>query len=125
MPVWARSISPAGVLNQPQDDVFNVFADVAGFGQRGRIDDGEGHAQQTRQRLGQKRLAGSGRSDQQNVGFLKLDVGLFARQLDALVVVVNGDSQLLLRFILADDVLIEESLDLGRLGKMNVLGEGS
>jgi hypothetical protein len=51
---------------------------------------------------------------------LEFDVGLLAGQLDALVMVVDGDSKLLLRFILADDVLIEESLYLRWLRKVNV-----
>ena len=114
----------AGVLNQSKDDVFNVFADVAGFRQRCRVDDREGHAQQSRQRLGKERLAGSGRADQEDVGFLEFDVGLLSRQLDALVVVVYGDGQLLLRFVLTDDVLVEKCLDLGWLGKVNILGGG-
>ncbi len=31
-----------GRLQQLQDDVFYVFADIAGFGQGGRVDDGKG-----------------------------------------------------------------------------------
>src|SRR5262245_39841369 len=108
------------VLDQTQDDVFHVLADVAGFGQRGRINNGKRYAQQTRQRLCEKRLACSCRADQQDVGLLKFDVRLFAGQLDALVVIVDRDSKLLLGFILADDILIEESLNLGWFGKVNV-----
>ena len=51
----------------------------------------------------------------------KFDVDFFG-QLDALVMVVDFDSKLLLRFILTDDVLIQESFDLGRLGKVDVFG---
>ena len=36
--------------------------------------------------------------------------------------IVHSDGQFLLRSILSDDVLIKESLDLGRLGKMYVSG---
>jgi hypothetical protein len=36
--------------------------------------------------------------------------------------VVDRDSQLLFGFVLTDDVLIKEAFDLGRLGKVNVLG---
>jgi hypothetical protein len=52
---------------------------------------------------------------------LQLNVGLLAGQLDSFVVVVDGNSELLLRFVLADDVLIEESFDLRGLGKVYVL----
>ena len=66
---------PVGSLQQPQDDVLDVLADVAGFGQRGGVDDGEGHIQDARQGLRQQRLAGAGGTDQQNVGFGKLHFG--------------------------------------------------
>ena len=45
--------------------------------------------------------------------------------LDALVVVVDGDGELLLGLVLADHVIVEEALDLGRLGKMTGGGGGS
>ena len=38
-------------LKQLQDNVFNIFTDVPGFGQRGCIDDSEGNVQHARQRL--------------------------------------------------------------------------
>ena len=68
--------------------------------------------------LREQRLAGAGRADEQDVALGQLDVVAAARlllDLDALVVVVDGDRQLLLGALLADDVLIEELLDfLGR-----------
>ena len=42
---------PIGVLQQAQDDVFDVLAHVTGFGQRGGVDDGERDVQNTRQGL--------------------------------------------------------------------------
>jgi septum formation inhibitor-activating ATPase MinD len=45
------------LLQQLLNDVLDIFADVARLGQRGRIRDGERHIQQTRQGLGQQRLA--------------------------------------------------------------------
>jgi hypothetical protein len=36
--------------------------------------------------------------------------------------VVDGDCKLLLRFVLANHILIEESFDFGWLGEVNVLG---
>src|SRR4029077_8789574 len=57
-----------GVLQQRQDDVLDVFADVAGLGQRGRIRDRERHLQEARERLRQQRLADAGRADPQDGG---------------------------------------------------------
>ncbi len=101
-----------GGLEQLQDDVLDVFADVAGLGKRGGIHDGEGHIEHARKRLRQQRLAGAGRADEQNVGFRKLDFAGLAVEENALVVVVHGDGEFFLRFVLADDVAIEELLDL-------------
>ena len=39
-------------------------------------------------------------------------------ELDPLVVVVDGDRQDLLRVVLADDVVVEELVDLRRLGQL-------
>ena len=99
---------PIGILQQAQDDVLHVFADVAGFGERGGIDDGERNIQDARQGLGQQRFAGAGGPDQQNVGFRKLHFGAaLLVHLDALVVVVNRDRQLLFGGVLTNHVLIK------------------
>ena len=54
-----------GRLQQLEDDVLDILAHIAGFGERGGIDDGEGNIEHARQRLRQQRLAGAGRPDQQ------------------------------------------------------------
>ena len=104
----------AGRLQQLEDDVLDVLADVAGLGQRRRVDDGEGDRQELGERLREQRLAGAGRADQQDVRLGQLDVVAAARlllDLDPLVVVVDRDGELLLGPFLADDVLVEELLD--------------
>ena len=111
-----------GILDQAQNDVFNVFTDIAGFCQRCRVDDCERDAQQARESLGQQGLSGTRWTDQKDVGFLQFDVGFLAGKFNALVVVVNGHGKLLFRFVLANNVLIEEAFDLGRFWKMYVLG---
>ena len=64
------------VLQQLLDDVLDVLADVAGFGQRGRVGDHERHVEQPRQRLRQQRLARAGGADQQDVALGELDLVL-------------------------------------------------
>ncbi len=66
------------LLQQLLDDVLDVLADVAGFGQRGGVGDGERHIEQARQRFRQQRLARAGRADQQDVGLGQLDVVVLA-----------------------------------------------
>src|SRR5438477_3573131 len=119
-PLLALLDVAAGGLQQLEDDVLDVLADVAGFGERRRVHDREGHGEQLRERLREQRLAGAGGADQQDVALGQLDVVAAARlllDLDPLVVVVDRDGELLLRALLADDVLVEELLDLLRGGQ--------
>ncbi len=107
-PLLAALHVPIGVLEQAKDNVFNIFADVAGFGQRGGVDDGERNVQNAGQGLGQQGFARAGGTDQQNVGFRQLHLGAaLLVHLNALVVVINGDGELLLGGVLPDHVLIE------------------
>ena len=116
-PLLALLDVAAGGLQQLEDDVLDVFADVARLGQRRRVDDREGDGEELGQRLREQRLAGAGRADQQDVRLGELDVVAAARlllDLDALVVVVDRDRELLLGLLLADDVFVEELLDVLR-----------
>src|SRR6516165_7927498 len=111
------------LLQQLLNDVLDVFADVTRFGQGGRISDGEWYIQQSRERLGEQRLAATGRPDEQDVALGDLDLFLgasatAAARLQALVVVVDGHREHFLGALLADDVLVEDLLDLVRLGEL-------
>ena len=100
-----------GRLQQLQDDVLDVLADIAGFGQRRRIRHRERHVENPRQRLRQQRLARTGRTDQQDVGLRQFDVVVLGLVVEPLVVIVDGDRQHLLGMALADDVVIENLAD--------------
>ena len=116
-PLLALLDVAAGGLQQLEDDVLDVLADVSRLGQRRRVDDRERHGQELGEGLGEERLAGPGRTDEQDVRLRQLDLVPAARlllDLDTLVVVVDRDRELLLGLFLADDVLVEELLDLLR-----------
>ncbi len=103
------------LLQQLLDDVLDILAHVTGFGQRGRIGDRERHVEQPGQGLGQQRLAAAGGADQQDVALGELDVVLAAISrpvLQPLVVVVHRHGEDLLGALLADDVLVQDRLDL-------------
>src|SRR5207244_9538477 len=68
--------------------------------------------------LGEERLARPGRSDEEDVRLLELDLIDRRTGIDPLVVVVNRDREDLLGPILADDVLIEGERDLARVGEL-------
>ena len=105
-----------GGLDQLQEDVLDVLADVAGLGQRRGVGDRERDVEDPRERLREQRLAAAGRAEQQDVGLLQLDVRVVGlHHLHALVVVVDRDRERALGLLLADDVLVEDAVDLLRL----------
>ena len=65
-----------GVLQQAQDDVFDVFADIAGFGERGGVGNGERDVEDLGEGAGEQGLAGAGRADHEDVAFLDFDLGV-------------------------------------------------
>ncbi len=105
-----------GVLQQLQDDVLDVLADIAGFGERRRIGHRERHVEHARQRLGEQRLAATRRADQQDVRLGELDVVVLRRVIEPLVMIVHGDGEHALRVVLADDIGIENRADFLRGG---------
>ena len=107
-----------GGLDELQEDVLDVLADVAGLRQRRRVGDREGDVEDARERLREVRLAAAGRAEQKDVRLLELDVVFrLLPHLDALVVVVDGDRERPLRLVLRDDVVVEALVDLLRAGQ--------
>jgi hypothetical protein len=96
----------ARVLDQAEEDVLDILTDIPGLCQRGGVGDGEGDIQDARERLGKVGLAGAGRADEEHVALLQLDIVL-QLGVDALVMVVDGDGEDLLRPVLPDDVVVE------------------
>src|SRR5256886_15721739 len=103
-------------LDQAQQDVLDVLAHIARFGEAGCVGDGKRHVQDLGECLGQVRLAAAGRADQQHVRLRQLHVADRLRGGDALVVVVDLDRQHLLGAVLTDHVLVESRADRLRVG---------
>src|SRR5437763_2816642 len=101
-------------LDQLEEDVLDVLTDVTGFGQRGRVGDRERNIEDARERLRKQRLAAAGRTEQQDVRLLQLDVAVLGSHLDALVVVVDGDRERAFRLFLRDDVVVQDGVDVLR-----------
>ena len=104
-----------GVLQQAEDDVLDVLADVPGLGEAGGVGDRERDLEKAGERLGEQRLARARRPDEEDVRLLQLDVPGDELRVDALVVIVDGDREDALGALLADHVLVEHLLDLSRL----------
>ena len=111
-----------GILEQLDEDVFHVFAHVAGFGQGGCVGDGEGHLQHAGQGFRQQGLAAAGGADEQDVALFQLHLAAQGvGKEDPLVVVVHRHGQDLLGLVLADHVFVEFGLDLGGGQQLAVL----
>src|SRR5688500_8768104 len=82
-----------GRLNEPQQDVLDVLADVAGLGEARGIGDGERHVEDPRERLREERLPAARRADEQDVRSLQLDVVYAVARPHALVVVIDRDRE--------------------------------
>ena len=103
-------------LDQTEQDVLDILADIAGLGQRRRVRDGERDLKRLGERLRKQCLARAGRAEHQNIRLLKLHLGL--GMVDTLVMVVNGNGERDLGAILADHVLIEHVFQLLRRRQM-------
>ena len=110
-----------GGIDEVEHDVFDIVADVSGFGQAGGIRHGKRHVKDFRKCLGEQGLACSGRADQEDVRFSELDAFLDGRE-NALVVVVHSDRKDFLGVLLLDDVFIELGLDILWLGDRHAGG---
>jgi hypothetical protein len=79
-----------------------------------------GHVEHPGQGLGQQGLAAAGGAEQQDVRLGSSTSSWCGRapELDPLVVVVDGDREDLLGGVLADDVVVQELVDLPGLGQL-------
>lgn len=105
-----------GALKESEEDVLNIFADIAGLGQGRRVADRKRDIENAGEALGEQRFARTGGADEQDVALFDFDVvdlGAIGVT-ESLVVIMDGDGEGALGVILADDVLIEEALDLKR-----------
>ena len=77
-------------LNQLQQDVLDILADIACLRERGRISDGKRHIQDACQRLRQQRLAAARGADHEDVRLAQLHIPAFSLTgMNTLVVIVD------------------------------------
>ena len=102
-------------LNETQQDVFDVFADIAGFRQSRCVRNGERNVQKLCKRLRKIGLADAGGTKQQHVALCNLHAAVFTAEENALIVVIDRHRERHFGFVLPDDVFIELLFDLLRL----------
>ena len=105
-----------GRLQQPHQDVLDILAHVPRLGQNSRVGDRERHLQHLGQRLGQFGLAHARGADQHHVALFELHIVQADVRPNPLVVIVYRHREDLLGALLANDVLVEEILDLRGFG---------
>ena len=110
-------------LQEPGKYAFNVLAYVAGFGKYRGIYDGEGNMQHFGDGSCQECFACTGLSYQDNIGFLNFNLVRFLAldMYKPFVVVINSDRDIFLCIVLSDYILVQEFLDLGRFGELDLV----
>ena len=105
-------------LQELENDVFHIFADVPRFSQRGGIGQRERNIQIFREGLSQQRLACARRPQHEDVALLELHlIRVLVLGRDALIVVMHGHREDSLGPLLPHDVLIQVVFDFHRLFK--------
>jgi len=106
-----------GGLEESEEDIFDIFADVAGFGEGGGVADGEGDVEGGGEGAGEEGFAAACGSDKQDVGFFDFDVFIGAEGvIEAFIVVVDGDGDGFFGVVLSDNVLVEDFFNLAGRG---------
>ena len=100
-----------GRLEKLENDVFDVFTDIAGFRECRCIRHGERHIDNACECLSKIGLAATRWTNQQNVGLRQFDVVALALMRETLVVIVHGNRQNALCVLLTDDVIVKNVLD--------------
>src|SRR5437660_4413106 len=118
-----------GILEQAQNDVFDIFADITRFGESGGVSDGEWDIEDSSEAASEQCFAGTGIADEQDVALFDFDFvvargrpfllpasGRFSD--DPLVMIVDGNGKGLFGMILTDTMHVQMTLDIGRLGNV-------
>src|SRR6185437_9395279 len=100
-----------GRLQQLQNDVLDVLADIAGFSQSRGVGHRERHVEDARKSLSEQGLARARRPDEQDVRFRELHVAVLGGVIEALVVIVDRDRQHALGLRLTDHIIVENLAD--------------
>ena len=108
-------------LDQPDQNVFHIVADITRFSQGCRISNSKRNIQNLCQRLSQHGFSHAGGSQQQYVALLDLHILICGRHKDSLVVVINRHRQGNFRLVLTNDILVEDLFDLSGLEELRHL----
>ena len=118
-PTLCGSDVVVGYLQEACQQTLDILAYIPSLRQHGSIDDREGHLQQTSDRLSQQGLTRTRGTEEEDVTLLDLNtIDLRGGLHESLIVIVDSDREVALSFVLTDDIVIEELLDLSGLGEL-------
>ena len=109
-----------GGMQQLEQQVFDVFADVPGFGQSRGIADRKRNIEALGQGASEQRLAAAGGADEQDVRLAQLDIGALGAVVEPLVMIVHRHRKCLLGGVLPYHILIKSFPNLCRLRHADV-----
>ena len=107
-------------LNNLQQNILHVLADISRFRQCCRICDRKRYIQKLRQCLCEQCFTGTGRTKHQDITFLQFYIQIFSCK-DSLVMIVNSNRKCFFGLILSDHIIIQECLNLLRFQKIDLL----
>ena len=105
-------------LNNLQKNILNILANIACLCESSGICDGKRNIQKSCQCLCKKRLTGTCRTKHQNITLLQLHIQIFGSK-NSLVMIVNSYRKCLLGIILADDIFVQNAVNLFRFQKVD------
>ena len=110
-------------LQQTNQHIFDVIANIAGFGQCRCVCNRKRNIQDLRQSLCQQRLTDTSRSQKENIALLQFYILVLIGALmqNPLIMVINRDRQRNLGLILANNILVQHSFNLSWLEQCDVL----
>ena len=103
-------------LDQPQEDIFYILADIARLCERCRIRNGKRHVKNPGQRLRKHRFANACGAQEQNIALLDFHIRTLA-EINAFIVVINSHAQRDFCLLLPDHIFVELIFQLLRRGK--------
>ena len=100
-------------LNQAQENVFNIFTDIACFCQGRSISNGKRNIQYSCQCLRKKRFTDTGRTEKKDIAFVQCNI-IFILIVDSFIVIIYRNRKRNLGFILSDHIIVKHCFDFHR-----------
>ena len=103
-------------MKQLQNDILDIFADIASLGQSRRVCHGKRHVKRLGKRLGKQGFPTTGRAHEQDVRLCEFNIRALTTMVEALVMVMHSNRQHSFRLGLPNDIVVKDFADFLRRG---------